>query len=340
VRDPARRVRTPIRLGILLAALAATFAGGYAWMIGMPGKSHGGPLPPPTEGETALRDELRRSVESLAGEMGERNVFRPRALDAARDFVERALRQTGLKIRLDEVPAEGRICSNVEAEIEGASRKSEIVVVGGHYDSVLGSPGADDNATGAAAVLALARAFAGKRPERTLRFVAFVNEEPPYFQGGEMGSRVYARGCRARAERIVAMLSLETMGWYSTDPGSQRYPFPFRLLYPSTGDFIAFVGNVGSRSLVREVVGSFRRNARFPSQGAALPGFIPGVGWSDHASFWREGYPGVMVTDTAPFRYPHYHTREDTAEKVDYDRLARVVAGLERVVAELARAGP
>ena len=186
-----------------------------------------------------------------------------------------------------------------------------------------------------AATLALARAFAGRHGERTLRLVFFVNEEPPHFQTASMGSWVHARRCRQRGEKVVAMLSLETIGYFSDEAGSQRYPAPFSLFYPSTGDFIAFVGNYASRRLVREVVGSFRRRARFPSEGGALPGFIPGIGWSDHWAFWQEGYPALMVTDTAPFRYPYYHSVYDTPDRLDYDRMARVVSGLEGVVEDL-----
>ena len=194
----------------------------------------------------------------------------------------------------------------------GRSTPSEIVIVGGHYDSVAGCPGANDNASGTAAVLALARLFATSAPARTLRFAAFTNEEPPHFQTDAMGSRVCALNCRARSENVVAMLSLETIGFYSDAEGSQSYPPPFSLFYPSKGNFIAFVGNVGSRGLVRRAIRTFRERTPFPSEGAALPGFVPGVGWSDHWSFWREGYQAIMVTDTAPFRYPHYHTARPT----------------------------
>jgi hypothetical protein len=152
-----------------------------------------------------------------------------------------------------------------------------------------------------------------------------------------MGSVVHAqRAARAR-EQIVAMFSLETMGYFSDEPGSQQYPFPLSLLYPDRGNFIAFVGNIRSRELVRRVVGLFRATTKFPSEGAALPERTTGVGWSDHASFWAAGYPALMVTDTALFRYPHYHSPRDTDDKVDVDRLARVVTGLEQVIAGLAR---
>jgi hypothetical protein len=167
-----------------------------------------------------------------------------------------------------------------------------------------------------------------------------VNEEPPFYLTGEMGSLVHARLARQRGEAIVAMLSIETVGYYTDAERSQHYPFPFGLLYPSQGNFVGFVGNLGSRGLVRRAIGAFRRAAAFPSEGLAAPAFIPGIGWSDHWSFWQQGYPAAMVTDTAVFRYGPYHTKADTPEKVSYDALARVVAGLERVVADLAGVAP
>ncbi len=131
------------------------------------------------------------------------------------------------------------------------------------------------------------------------------------------------------------MLSLETIGYYSDKPGSQRYPFPLGFFYPSTGNFIAFVSNLSSRALLQEVIVSFRRHADFPSESVAAPAFIPGVDWSDHWSFWKEGYAALMVTDTAPYRYPYYHTAQDTPDKVDYERAARVVTGLQGMLSEL-----
>jgi hypothetical protein len=325
---------------IRLILLAVIIGGGVAFMIGMPGKSYCGPLRPLTGSEALLRDALRRDVKTLAGSIGERNLSRYPNLVAAADFLEASFAAGGYNVRRQGYEVAGKICDNIEVEIPGADRPNEIVLIGGHYDSIEGSPGANDNATGAAAVLALARAFAGKKTSRTLRFVAFVNEEPPYYRSPEMGSVVYARRARERGEKIVAMLSLETIGYYSEAEGSQQYLFPLNLFYPSTANFIAFVGNISSRGLVREVVASFRRTAAFPSEGAALPDFIIGVGWSDQWSFWQEGYPAVMVTDTALFRYPYYHSDEDTPDKVRYDHLARVVAGLEEVVANLAGTAP
>lgn len=307
----------------------------YSCMILMPGKSHRGPLPPLTPEQAALAPALRRDVVELAEKIGERNVVKYAELRRAADYVASQLAAVGPVAR-HTYTASGRPCDNLEVEIPGTSAPAEIVVVGAHYDSVLHSPGANDNASGVAGMLALARSLASAAPARTLRFVAFVNEEPPHFRTEEMGSRAYARRCRERKEKVVAMPSLETIGCYSDAPGSQKYPFPFGLFYPSEGNFIAFVGNVSSRSLVRRCVGLFREKASFPSEGGALPSFTPGVGWSDHESFWENGYPGVMVTDTAPFRFVHYHGRGDTPDKIDYERCARVVAGVEQVVRALA----
>jgi Zn-dependent M28 family amino/carboxypeptidase len=220
--------------------------------------------------------------------------------------------------------------------IPGTTKANEIIVIGAHYDSVRGTVGANDNASGTAAVLEMARLLKDKRLARTVRLVAFVNEEPPFFQTEHMGSLVYARLCKKRGDKVVAMFTPETIGFYDDRKGSQRYPAPFNLFYPSEGNFIAFVGNTSSRTLIARSLSSFRKHAQFPSQGAALPGSIQGIGWSDHWSFWQEGWPAFMVTDTAPFRYPHYHETTDTPDKVDYGRTARVVMGLTRVAEDLA----
>src|SRR5438128_912564 len=153
------------------------------------------------------------------------------------------------------------------------------------------------------------RLLAGRQLARTVRFVAFVNEEGPFFQTDAMGSWVYARRSHARGEQIVAMLSIETIGFYSDVAGSQHYPFPFGLFYPRTGNFIGFVGNIASRALVQRSLAAFREHTALPSEGVAAPGSMTGIGWSDHWAFWHEGYPALMVTDTALFRYAPYHTR-------------------------------
>jgi hypothetical protein len=322
-----------LRVGALLGLLG--FAG--CLMTSMPSRSFRGVLPPADASLTAASQRLRADVRTLATDIGERNTMYPAALERAAKLVESSLLAAGYAPVRETFRAVGEPVSNVVVERRGTSRPEEIVLVGAHYDSAPGTPGADDNASGTAVLLELARVFSARAKGRTIRFVAFVNEEPPYFQTEEMGSLVHARAARARGDRIVAMLALETMGFYRDEAGSQHYPGPIALAYPSRGDFIAFVSDLGSRSLTRDVVGAFRAHASFPSEGAALPGILPGVDWSDHWSFSKVGYPAVMVTDTAPFRLPHYHQPSDRADVIDYERLARVERGLVDVVDELAR---
>jgi len=285
--------------------------------------------------EITLREELRADVRTLGGEIGERNMLHYPQLNAAADFIENSFSSAGLHPRRDTYELQGKAFHNIEAEIRGSA--PQIILIGAHYDSVFGAPGANDNGSGVAAMLALARRFAARSTSSTLRFVAFVNEEPPFFQSKQMGSFVYASRCKDRGDQISAMISLETIGYFSDAPRSQTYPAPgLGIFYPTTGNFIGFVGNVRSNALVRRAIAIFRKQAKIPSEGAALPAFIPGVGWSDQWAFWQHGYPGIMITDTAPFRYPHYHRATDTPDKLDYDRFALVVSGVEKLVEDLA----
>jgi hypothetical protein len=323
-------------LGATAALLLLSLAAAIFYATRVPGRSFRGALEPPGEALLALASELRAHVETLAGSIGERNLFLPHKLEAAAAYIRSEFAAMGYTPLEQEFSAQGRAVCNLEAQLTGRSLPGEIVLFGAHYDSVAGAPGANDNASGVAALLALARRARGHSFARTVRFVAFVNEEPPFFTGDDMGSRVYARRSRQRGENITAMLSLETLGYFTDAPASQQYPAPFGLLYPSTGNFVAFVSNFPSRPLLHRVVAAFRAAAAFPSEGAAAPESIPGIGWSDHSSFWKEGYAGVMVTDTALFRYPYYHTSSDTPDKLTYERAARVVSGLEAVLRSLA----
>ncbi len=304
--------------------------------VTMPNSSYSGPFQPLSEEEAIVRDRLQTHVWMLAHEIGERNVWHAKQLEASARFISTTLAALGYDVEIQEYTVQGIPVRNLEATLIGSSLPDEIIVLGAHYDSVIGCPGANDNASGVAGLLELARLLATHAPTRTVRFVAFVNEEPPFFLSDEMGSRVYARRARQRGDHIVAMLSIETIGYYSDTPRSQRYPFPFSLLYPHTANFIGFVANTSSRDLLYRVIGAFREHTLFPSEGIAAPEWVTGIGWSDHWSFWQEGYPAVMVTDTALFRYDYYHTEDDTPDKIDYTRMARVVTGISRVVADLA----
>ncbi len=306
-------------------------------MIFMPGKSWSKPVPPLSTEEHLIHDNLKRHVEMLAEQIGERNVWQAEALEAAALYIRNTLEDQGYQVGIQSFESEGQTVQNIEVELPGATAPREIAVVGAHYDSVPDGPGANDNASGIAALLEIARLLAGKSHARTLRLVAFVNEEQPFSSGEQMGSRVYAERSRQRNEQIKAMISLETIGFYTDQAASQHYPFPFSYVYPDTGNFIGFVGNLSSWNLVRQSLGAFRTSTAFPSEGVAAPGWIRGVGWSDHASFWEAGYPAIMITDTAFFRYQHYHRETDTPDKLDYKSLARVTRGLVDVAAELAK---
>ncbi len=286
----------------------------------------------------SLQGRLQAHVEKLAGQIGERNLWKYQRLEAAADYIEGIFRASGYEVKKQKITLEGKDTWNLEVQIKGASFPEEIVVIGAHYDSVMGSPGANDNASGVAALLELARAFSNTRPQRTLRFVAFVNEEPPLYRTQYMGSRVYARHSRKLKEKIVGMISLETIGYYTEAKDSQAFPFPLlRFFYPTTGNFITFVTNFPSRSLLHQSLSAFRRRSDFPAEGLVAPGWLIGVDWSDHWSFWKAGYRAIMITDTAPFRYPHYHDSRDTPDRLNYSEMTRVVAGLIGVVEELTR---
>jgi hypothetical protein len=327
------------RMRILLVALALTITGvlsRFLWITQMPLKSYTEVLPKLTSEESGLRDRLSEEVNYLSVDIGDRSLPRPHSLQTASDYLTDTLREQGYTVVDLPYSVEGEKVHNLEASLAGRDGTLGQVVVGAHYDSVAGTVAANDNGTGVAAVLEIARLVRQMKFRRTIRFVLFVNEEPPYFQTAMMGSRVYAHQLRQDGVRVSAMISLETIGFYSDQPGSQKYPPILSLFYPNRGNFIAFVGNTESRGLVRESIRSFRESTRFPSEGIAAPDSWLGVGWSDQWSFWQEGYPGIMVTDTAPFRYPYYHTQNDTVDKVNFDRTARVVEGICKVVEELA----
>jgi len=287
--------------------------------------------------EAQAAKRLEGDVRMLAGKIGERNMWHFERLEQAAEYIETELRAAGWAVSAQEYQLQGRTARNIVAEIAGSESPREIVLIGAHYDSVTGSPGANDNASGVAALLELSRMLADARPRRTLRLAAFVNEEPPFFKTSEMGSRVHARAAKKSGERIGAMVSLETIGYYSEAEGSQMFPFPpLRFFYPTRGNFIAFVANFRSRALLQRSLKAFRAASDFPAEGLAAPEWLIGVDWSDQWSFWRSGYPAIMITDTAPFRYRHYHTIRDTPDKVDYEALARVTAGLAGMVGTLA----
>ena len=286
-----------------------------------------------------LAAALERHVKVLAGDIGERNVFQPDALHAAADYIAQQWSVHGCPVTRQDYQVRGVTCANIEVALAGCVQVDEIIVLGAHYDTVRNSPGADDNASGVAALLEIAGMLQALSPRYTVRCVAFVNEEAPFFFRGDMGSLRYARAARLRGDRIRLMLSLEMLGYYRDEPGTQRYPPLLRYFYPACGNFIGFVSNLRSARRLRWVVDAFQASSNFPLEAAALPWWVPGVALSDHSSFWRHGYPAAMVTDTAYLRNPHYHTAHDVPATLDYDRMAAVTRGLAASVASLGPGG-
>lgn len=320
--------------GVLaLLALALLYA------TSMPGSSYTGALSASTPELRELSGRLHDHVVALADRIGTRSLDRAENLERARQYLALQLKPlvgAHNTLQFEDVGADGGHAQNVIFEVDGKERR-RIVVVGAHYDSIDTGPGANDNGSGVAATLELATRFAKTPAPSRVRFVFFVNEEPPYFKNAGMGSRVNADNSRLRGDPIVAMLSLETIGYYSEQADSQHYPFPIGWFYPSRGNFLGFVGDLGSRSLVRAAIGAFRRAEAFPSEGAALPATFPGIDWSDHWSFRQAHYPAIMLTDTALYRDPNYHRASDRPEQLNYDSLARVTRGTEAVVRALAQ---
>jgi hypothetical protein len=324
------------RLLILIVVCGVLYYGISAYRsFHMPGHSYSGSEEPLDNFQSRVRDHLREHVDILAGQIGERNLAHYEKLEAAAAYIRKKLEEQDYKVSEDDYTIQGKTCRNLYVTLDATQGKG-FVVVGAHYDSVAGSPGANDNGSGVATLLELARIMKSQATAKSIIFAFFPNEEPPYFQTDNMGSVQFARGLKRDYLDISAMISVETIGYYSDRSGSQKYPSGISSFYPNTGNFIGFVSDLHSRPLLRTALAEFRSSTHFPSEGATLPAWVEGVGYSDHWSFWQIGVPAIMVTDTAPFRYPYYHTANDTPDKLDYDKMARVVVGLKHVVTKLA----
>ncbi len=340
-QPPRRRFRLAsrracLRLLVVFAALALLALLAYARQLNMPGRPMTGPLPTLTSAQHATAERLRDDVISLCDAFPHRSVFDPVTYNASADFLRAQLADTGLDVHTEPVPGPIQDSRNISVEIRGTTAPEQVIIVGAHYDTEENTPGADDNASGVAAVLELARRLKDATPDRTIRLILFANEEALHFGTPAMGSFLHARDAKARGEDVRAMISVEMIGYFDDTPGSQQYPKPLSLLYPDTGDFIAVVGNLSSTTLTRRAARVMRDANTVPVYGAALPASVPGIAWSDHSSFWRHDYPAIMLTDTSFFRNPHYHTPRDTPDTLDYDRMARVLDAVEALVRDLA----
>ena len=315
---------------IIVAALCASFVGVLGFMASMPGDDDGVMERELTAAEAATAEALRKHVEFLAKHP--RNRDRPEHEQAVLSYLEDALTAAGWQPQRVEVTAKAGIFHSITARRTGTKRPDEIVVIGAHWDTHGPTPGADDNASGCAALLEIAR-WLGTRPtDRTVDLVFWANEEPPFFQTPDMGSFQHAATFRHANANVVVAISLEMLGYYDPNPGTQNYPPVLRWFYPDHGGFIAFVGSMWHRGVVTESVEAFREGGDFPAYGFAGPETMPGIGFSDQWSFWQHDYAGFMVTDTSFFRTPHYHQYTDLPNTLDYPRFARVVVGLRPVV--------
>ena len=282
-----------------------------------------------------IEAHLREHVGYLAGELGERNSFRYSRLERAHQYIQKTFTEMGYTVDHDTYHVRKRVYRNVIVEKKGSDPGAEILVIGAHYDTAPDTPGADDNASGVASLLEVARLARASSPTLTLRFVAFTLEEPPFFRTPNMGSWIHARKSRQRKDKIVGMASLEMVGYYDDRPGSQGVPLPLmHWFYPDQGNFVAVAGNFRSRHLVRGFAHSLDRHSEIPVEYIALP-FIPVTGLSDNWSFWQEGYPAIMVTDTAFFRNAHYHKASDLPRTLNYPKMASLVSALAMTVVEL-----
>ena len=325
-----RRVYERWRLSAASAVVVFTLVLGHSTASGGSDPAATTPLD-----AAALEQRLKANVRHLAGTIGERNIGNFSKLEDAARWISEKWKAQGLAVREFPYTVEGHQCKNLEVDVAGPAGAA-IVLVGAHYDSVENCPGADDNATGVAAMLEISRALAKANVAARIRCVAFVNEEPPYFETDDMGSMVYARLAARRGDTIQDMLALETLGYFTDRKGSQEYPPLLSALYPDTGNFIGVVGDLVHADAVNRTADLLKKYARVPVERASLLAQIPGVSWSDHASFWASGYTGVMITDTAPFRNRNYHKPSDKPESLDYRRLGLLTAGLIETVRDLA----
>ncbi len=316
-------------LAIACVATLAFLTAGFFWATSTPGASYDGPPAAPQDAELPVR--LETHIRQLAS--GPRSLDDVTTIFSSVTYITDALRKLGYEVERQEVIAPA---DNLVVKIPANSPDAPILILGAHYDTVGVSPGADDNASGVAALLELAGMFedlASSSPVE-IHLIFYANEEPPYFKTGAMGSFVHALSVD-QTNRVIGMISLESMGYFSDEPGSQDYPFPLSLRYPTKGNFIAFVGDTSSRDFLRRAIGEFRKDARIPSVGGTAPSVIRGIDWSDHWGYSQVGIPAFMVTDTAPFRNPNYHRMSDTPDTLDYQRLALVVEGLDTMVRSL-----
>lgn len=294
------------------------------------------PLLAPDEHQRALALKLETHLRAVASEP--HNLAHPEALERSALYIEETLASFGYDVRWQVFEADGAQVRNIEVVLAPASGSARTLVIGAHYDSAGESPGANDNGTGVAALLELARMLRERplAPKLRMRLVFFVNEEQPYGKTENMGALRHARALAEQEEQVSGMIALETLGYFSSVKGSQRLPFPFNWLYSDRGNFVAFIGLPGARTFLGKTVRAFRNAGVFPATGTIAPASVEGADLSDHWAYHQLGVPALMITDTALYRNPFYHQPFDTPDTVDYASLARITQGLDQMLRTLA----
>lgn len=292
-----------------------------------------------SDSERSIAENLKCHVDCLAGLIGPRFLKRPKSIQATIGYIEKQWTNMGYVIQHEHYDTQGEQATNIIVESAGINDK-RIVLLGAHYDTVNCTPGADDNASAVAVMLEVSRLLRLRKTKKRVRYVAFACEEPPYFHLGDMGSQIHARAAKKRGDRIDAMLCLEMVGYYRDEPGSQAIPpgIPKWLhrVFPNKGNFLAAVGNLNSWKLCWKFRRSFKRaSPKMPLFSIVLPELIREIRLSDNSSFWDQGFPALMLTDTSFLRNPNYHQETDTPDTLDYARMTRVVLGVAESLANL-----
>lgn len=320
---------------VLLSICLLLLVGAYSYCIRMPGVAFTGDVPALTSTQKQLHDNLVLHVDVLAEQIGERHHEIPDKLVQTSNYIREQLSALGYEVT-EQVYSDGEY-RNLVVEIPGSAKADEIIVVGAHYDTTWLTAGADDNASGVAGLIELARMLKDKQLDRTIRFIAFANEEAPFFGTDQMGSMVSAQISRRDQEHVVVMYSLEMIGYYLHEPNTQHYPDIIKRFYPDKANFIAFVGNMKSGSVLRQSVKLFRQQATIGSAGLIAPAkLVPDIQRSDNYAYWQNGFPAVMVTDTSNFRNIYYHTVGDVANTLDYASMTHMVSGFAYMLEQLA----
>jgi hypothetical protein len=283
-------------------------------------------------------DALKAHVKKLSVDLYPRSFANARNLFLAGDYIEAAFRKSGARVSEQAFAADGEPYRNIFAHF--GPEAGPLLVIGAHYDSVTDrdgegggdTHGADDNASGIAGLLELARLLGQHPPSHPVVLAAYTLEEPPYFRTPDMGSAHHARWLRDQGQDVSLMISLEMIGYYSDAPGSQDYPISaLSALYPDRGNYIALVGKFSDFGAMRRVKALMEGASPLPVKSINAPPLVQGIDFSDHLNFWDQGYPAMMVTDTAFNRNREYHKVGDTWERLDYARMARVVQGVYAV---------